>query len=428
MTNETPPPDKAAAVSGSVMRVLNGVALALIALSVLAQCLRHVLMYIEPGGNGLTPGGLLGLISFAIIPGMLLAFAKLILNILRSFKHAEARPRAAMYFLIVMLPFALPVIPLTAPSRSTETVIATRQAQPEETEQFITGREWAKANNPIHNTQCKGTHEFNRGCWMQIDLRRKAQRAEGYEWAKQNLPQKANLCQGAPYWVLGCRRYFVEHLRKPQPAGKGRYEGMTTAECIEEVNGKYEALRAIDLEHENLHSIEVTYRKHWAPDLKDCENYDKFVDNNFMPKAYARIESAIEKLKVGQKISDDEKATLLKDFSQMSLIREQPYTVAYMKRFDEYSKRFNGDYTEPVTVYPQISCNEYQAKIDEMSRLDRERSDAMLALKRPDGVVTDSEKHSRLNQQRIEMTWNWKLYTDGARKAGCKLPSGQTVK
>jgi hypothetical protein len=421
MTNPTLPTNKATPARESVMRVLNGVALALIGLSVLAQCLRYILMYIEAGNTGLTPGGFLGLISFAIIPGILLAFAKLILNVFRGFKNAKARPNAAMYFLIVMLPFVLPVILTAAPRRSVETVKATQQVEPEQSEQFIAGREWAKVNNPIHNTQCKGTHEFNRGCWNQIDLRRKAQREAGYEWARQNLPEKANLCQGAPYFVLGCRTYFVEHLRKPKPAGMGKYEGMTTAECIEEVNGNYEAGKAIDLEHENLHSIEVTYRRNWAPDLKDCENYDKLVESNFMPKAYARIESAIDKLKAGQIVPDDEKATVLKDFTEMSKIRQQPYTVAYMKRFDEYSKRLNGEYNDPVIVYPQISCSEYQARIDEMIRLDRERSDAMLALKRPDGVVADSARHSHLNQQRIDMMWDWKLYTDGARKANCKI-------
>jgi hypothetical protein len=421
MTIPTPPTDKAVPASESVMRILNGVALALIGLSVLAQCLRYILMYTEAGNNGLTPGGFLGLIGFAIIPGMLLAFAKLILNVFRSFKNAKARPKAAMYFLIVMLPFVLPVILMTAPSRSMETVMATQQAKPEESEQFIAGREWAKVNNPIHNTQCKGTHEFNRGCWNRIDLRRKAQRKEGYEWARQNLPEKENLCQGAPYFVLGCRTYFVEHLRKPKPAGTGKYEGMTTAECVEEVNGNYEAGKAIDLEHENFHSIEVTYRRSWAPELKDCENYDRHVDSNFMPGAYARLESAIDRLKAGQIVPDDEKATVLKDFTNMSKIREQPYTVAYMKRFEEYSKRLNGEYKEPVIDYPQISCSQYQAKINEMIRLDRERSDAMLALKRPDGGVGDSAEHSRLNQQRIDMMWDWKLYTDGANKAGCKI-------
>lgn len=415
------PTDDAGGTHASVMRILNGVALTLIGLSVLAQCLHYIWMYIEPGNNGLTPGGFLGLISFAVIPGMLLAFVKLILNVIRSFKNISALRKAAMYFLVLLLPFALPLIFAISPSRSTQTVIAAHQARPEEGEQFMTGRDWAKANNPIHNTQCKGSNEFNRGCRSQIELRRKVQRDEGYEWAKANLPEKAILCQGAPYFVLGCRTYFVEHLRKPKPAGLGKYEGMTTAECIEEVNGNFEAAKAIDLEQENFRSIEVAYKKHWAPELKDCENYDKFVENGFMPAAYARIDSAIDKLKAGKKVPDDEQATVLKDFTEMSKIREQPYTVAYMRRFDEYSKRLNGEYSEPATTYPQISCNEYQDKIDEMTRLDKERSDAMLALKRPDGVVADSARHSTLNQQRIDMMWDWKLYSDGAKKAGCKI-------
>jgi hypothetical protein len=122
-------------------------------------------------------------------------------------------------------------------------------------------------------------------------------------------------------------------------------------------------------------------------------------------------------------VPDDEQAIVLKDFTEMSKIRSQPYTVAYMNLFDEYSKRMNGEYKEPVVTYPQISCSEYQAKIDEMAKIDKERSDAMRALKRPDGVVTDSAEHARLNQQRIDMLWEWKLYTDGAKKAGCNIAS-----
>lgn len=421
MTNLTPPIDKATTPSASIMRLINGVVLALIGLSVLAQCLSYTLFYIEPGNNVLAHGGILGLISLAITPGMVLAFAKLILNVLRSFKDSEARHMAVIYFVIVMLPFVLPIALMKAPSRSTETVIAAQQTPPEESEQFTAGRDWANANKPVHNTLCKGTHEFNRGCWQQIEQRRKAQRDEGYEWARQYLPEKANLCQGAPYFVLGCRTYFMEHLRKPKPAGMGKYEGMSTAECIAEVNGNYEASQALDLELENFRSIEVTYRKFWGPELRDCENYDKLVDNNFMPKAYARIASAIDRLKAGQQLSEDEKTIVLKDFTAMSKIREQPYTLAYMERFEEYSKRLNGEYSEPTLVYPQISCSEYQAKINEMAQLDKERSDAMLALKRPDGVVVDVAKHSHLNQQRIDMLWDWKLYTDGARKSGCKI-------
>lgn len=413
-------PDKRNPAVESLMRVLNGVALALIALSVLGQCLFYGLIYIGTGSEDLPSVGSLGAIAFATVPGIVLAFAKLILNVLRSPKNPEARPKAAVYFAIVALWVLLRIIAEKHLIDRAETIGVPEQ-QTEPSEQFLSGQEWAKANTPIHNTQCKGNHEFNRGCWHQIDLRRQAQREAGYEWAKKNLPRKATLCQGAPYFVLGCRTYFMQHLHKPKPDGMGKYAGMTTAECIEEVNANYEAAKALDLEHENSHSIGATLRRQWVPALQDCENYDKLVDDQFMPQAYQRLESAIGKLKARQTLAKDEAATVLQDFAKMSKIPEQPYTEAYMRRFDEYSKRLSGEHREPEIAYPQISCAEYQAKLDEISRLDEERSAAMNALKRPGGVVSDSAKYSRLNQQRIEMLWDWKLYTEGAKKAGCEF-------
>ncbi len=421
MTNTTSQPNQAATTSQSVMRIVNGIALGLIGLSVLAQCLRHILMYIEPGNNGLTPGGLLGLISFSIVPGMVLAFAKLILNVIRSPRNTRARPKAAMYFLVVMVPFVLPLILMKAPDRSAATTVAMQQAEPEQSEQFMTGREWATVNNPIHDTQCKGSSEFNRGCRMQIELRRKAQREQGYEWARQNLPVKATLCQGTPYFVLGCRTYFVEHLRKPKPAHLGKYEGMTTAECIEEVNGNFEARKALNLEEENFVAIEVHYRKHWEPELRDCENYDKHIELTFMPQAYGRLEKAIDRIKKGNIPTDDEQASLFKDFTEMSKIREQPYTVAYMKLFDQYSKLPNGDPREHAIAYLQISCGEYQAKLNEMSQQVKERTNALLALQRSDGMIIESAEQQRLDRQRTEIMSDWTLYTDGAKKAGCNI-------
>ena len=43
----------------------------------------------------------------------------------------------------------------------------------------------------------------------------------------------------------------------------------------------------------------------------------------------------------------------------------------------------------------------------------------MRALKGADGVVRDSRRHDLLNRQRIEMLWEWKRVTDGAKAAGC---------
>jgi hypothetical protein len=70
-----------------------------------------------------------------------------------------------------------------------------------------------------------------------------------------------------------------------------------------------------------------------------------------------------------------------------------------------------------------MSCEEYRGKNDEMRRLDNERVAAMRALKRDDGVITNGAMHAELNRQRLDMLWDWKRYTDGAKAAGCDIKS-----
>ena len=157
------------------------------------------------------------------------------------------------------------------------------------------------------------------------------------------------------------------------------------------------------------------------PELADCENYDKLAENTFMPQAYGRLQQVLNKLKSGQPVTDDEKAIILKDFTEMSKVREQPYKKAYFDMAEEYFERLSPGYRAPVTYYPKISCPEFQAKLDEVRELDKSRVAQMLALKRSDGVVTDSARHNELNRQRLAALWDWKFYTDGAKAAGCEI-------
>lgn len=401
------------------MRVLNGVALVLVAASVLAQCLGFALRY-SGDGSGIA-GSALGLIGLTIVPGMVLALAKLVLNLLRWFRGGRVGPRAAMYGAVVALPFVFALILAAASSRANAPLLEAHGLEVIESEQYLAGSEWAKAHRPVHNTECKGSHEFQRGCWNTIDLRRKAQRDEGYEWAGKHLPEKAALCQGSAYFVLGCRTYFAERLKKPALEGVAKYEGMTTAECREAVNARFEAAKAIDLEHENFRSIDSTAQRHWIPELADCENYDKLATSKVVPSAYARLAGALDKLREGQQLGDDEKSGMLKDFTMVSTVPRDLRTEAYMQLFDEYVRYLNGEVQRPDIVYPKLTCPEFQARIEQLRQLDKDRSDAMAALRRPGGVITDGAAHATLNQQRIDMLWEWKLHTQGAAKAGCAI-------
>lgn len=417
-------PDKAGAPPSpralNVIAVVNGTVLAIIALAVLAQCIGFGIRLF--GATEKTDPGWLavfGYLSIAIIPGVLLAFVKFLLNVIRSFKDSKARPRAAGYLLVTLWPLILLMFISAGSIGTRNDPVPGREP---ESEQFLAGRDWAREKQPVSGSACRGSSEFNRGCRSVIAERRRAQFLAGRDWAKANTPARASACQGdSLHFISGCRNYFFEHLAQPKPAGQGRYEGMTTAECKTEVNANYELSTRLDLEDGNTHAAQSTTRRHWIPDLADCENYDKLADNTFMPKAYDRLQRLLDKLKSDQAVSEDEKAVMLKDFGDMAMLRDQPYKTAYFNLADEAIARMSPGYKNPTTYFPKISCEEYQAKIDETGNLDRQRVAAMQALKRPDGVVVDSARHDDLNRQRIAALWDWKFYTDGAKAAGCEI-------
>ena len=210
----------------------------------------------------------------------------------------------------------------------------------QESEQFLIGQEWSAANKPLRGSQCPGSDEFIRGCRKNIQARQEANVLVGREWARQHQPAKASACRGpVPYVVLSCRQYYFEHLAKPKPAGQGKYEGMTTAECKEEVNANFEASEQLDLENGNPQSAAATRGRHWIPELTDCENFDKLKENTFMPPAYDRLQKVLDKLHAGQPVAESEHAALRSDFTRMAGVSDQPYKSAYMAKFEEYTAR-----------------------------------------------------------------------------------------
>lgn len=322
----------------SLTRIIKYLALALIGLSVIAQLAALAVMR---NGAILADNpflmAVLGATSFATLPGIIAAFMLFVRNAIASAKEPAARPKAVIFLLIALLPFALPHS-LPDPMRSMPQAANTDTDSVQESEQFLAGRDWAAINKPLRGSQCPGSDEFIRGCRSNIDARQKENIAIGRAWASAHQPAKAALCRGpVPYVVLGCRQYFFEYLAKPKPAGQGKYEGMTSAECADEVNANFEASEQLDLENGNPESAAVTRRRHWEPELKDCENYDKLVENTFMPKAYDRLQKVLDQLKAGGAVSEAQHAELRRDFTTMASVRDQPYKSAYLSMFEQYT-------------------------------------------------------------------------------------------
>jgi hypothetical protein len=369
-------------------RIANGVVWVVIGLWLLGQ-VAGLLVAGMPAVELRAPwlGELRVALAMVGVPAVLLILGKVVVHAKRSWRSARSRRHLALCLLIGLGPAlahqALAVRQQRALDlkEAAEVAADDKLRNPPPTAEFLAGSAWAAAHRPEWPSSCAGSLDF----------------------------------------VVGCRTYFFAHLQKPKPPGQGRYEGMTTAECQREVNANYAAAEALYLRAGNPHGAAVIRRRNWLPELQDCENYDKLVENRFMPQAYGRLQAVIDALKARQPVSADAHAAVLKDMAAMAAVRDQPYKAAYLKLADEYVERNSGAYHEPSTVYPRISCAEYQAEIDKMRRQAERRTAEQQALKRPDGVITNGARHAELNRQGLDMLWDWKYFNDGAKAAGCEM-------
>jgi hypothetical protein len=416
----------------SLSRVLNVTANVLIAWTVVAETLRFMLLLNNPAALSDQPQALQFLLSSVVTtPGIALAFVKCLLNLIRAFTSSAARGKALLFLLIVVWSLLMPIAfhagrheakPQAggeAPAASMEQVMD----EEHESRQYLQAYDWATARNLTSIPECPRATDAYRGCLAAALKLRKKLEAQGSAWAQINRPRRASDCKGQANFVLGCRTYYFRHLQKPKPAGQGRYEGMTTAECKKEANANFEVARELYLQEGNAHGAEVRAQRSWLPELKDCENYDRLAQSKWMPAVYDRLQGLIDRMKAGGSVTPQERDQVRKDFSAMAAIEDQPYRAAYFRNADEYFSLLDGSYRKPPPRYAHMSCEAFGKKIDKMAALDDKRVAEMQTLKRSGGLIVDGARYDAINQQRIAMLWEWKYITDGAKAAGCEQPA-----
>ncbi|MDO9468012.1 MAG: hypothetical protein Q7J36_12000 [Thiobacillus sp.] len=334
--------------------------------------------------------------TFAVvaIPGTILALFGFFRHFTRTFKNIRSALPAALFLLITLLP-ALPILHNAA---------AMKQQQAEE----------ASTQNGKFRLTPAGvarTVEYSE------------EHKVGMAWAQTHRPAWGSECttiepMPSLEFLKGCYHYFNDHLKKPVT----RWEGMTTAECRREVNAMFKVMEREYLENGNTHGAAVNRRRSWGPELEQCKHYDQFADQQLFTRVYPKLDKWIDRMKAGEAMTDGEIAEFKADFNIVSGLQDQPYKSSYLERSDELHRRIAGTYQEPVVVYPDISCTDYQLKIDELRRVDQERSDSILALNNNrEDVPGRRQQREALNQQRIDALWDWKLYNDGANAAGCDI-------
>ena len=401
-----------------MQRLFHFAFLGLIGLSLTVQTLRFY-----AGMSGHTAGLLQQAVEHGglfIWLGTSAAFFKLLISLIRSVRQGEVPLLALGYGAILAWPLLLG---LGNPTSNVSSRVEAVELQPEvpSSREFLAGEAWARKNTPIQGSECQGSTEFRRGCFIRLLQARKEQEAAGQAWAEQNRPKRISQCQGnTAHVVLGCLKWLHG---QPGAQSGWPFGATTTAECRIEVNANYEAAHQLYLTDGNPHGAEANRRRHWLPDLKQCDLIDRRTQDPMMAVAYARLDALVRKMQQGARPTDEEHATFQRDYTEVAQVPDQPYKEAYFRLAADYLERRAGNVEEVRPPQnPQASCGEYTAMMEDMRKLDASRVKEMRRLKSPDGFVADGKRHDELNRQRIDMLWKWKNVSDGAKAMGCAAP------
>jgi hypothetical protein len=327
----------------SLSRVGNGVVISLIALSILAHCVAFAIA----SKGGASGAGLLAMskyLNMAVLPGTVLAFVKLLLmSIRRTWRWA------GFYLLILLFPFLGGT--MLAGSKAADASRASPEIEPESGE-YLSGRDWARANIQDGNAECSGSNEFNRGCRAAIYAVRQETYQSGREWARQQRPARPSECQGELNFVAGCHNYLLEVVdymgRYKRPEGTPPIDHLverptTAEECVREVNAIFEVDHAVHMQsgfaNDDLRA--------WHAELNICRQLDRRTGADLMKGAYGRIGDALAKLKAGESVTEDERMQIEEDEAAVAQLGEQSYRTSYRRLLDEYRDRLSGQYRQP---------------------------------------------------------------------------------
>jgi hypothetical protein len=200
----------------------------------------------------------------------------------------------------------------------------------------------------------------------------------------------------------------------------------TTEECVREVNAVFRTYHG--LYRQDGHDPLDYDRWAWDALLHECQMLDSRTENRLLTEAYGRLDGAVEQLKAGAAVTDEAMRQIDMDHAAVVEVHDQSYRTSYLNLFEEYEARASGSYREPVVEYPDLPCDQYREKIDAMRALDRQRSDRMRVLTENQGEPGAPAERTRVNQERIDMLWDWKLYTDGAKAHGCNIETSPSSK
>lgn len=161
----------------------------------------------------------------------------------------------------------------------------------------------------------------------------------GYEMAKEKNIVSHAACDSMAkiFNQRGCHKYVTEQKHIPPHIQQKHVDpDKTTAQCIAEVNAYYVPLIQDMREQGDNHAAGSWSRRRWDPELQECQNNDHVRISSVVYEPASRLDDILKKLEQSGTVSEQDRATVLKDLTGVSQFPDHPEKLAYIKKSDHF--------------------------------------------------------------------------------------------
>lgn len=246
----------------------------------------------------------------------------------------------------------------------------------------------------------------------------------GYEAAKTKGITRHKDCEDMPSLdeVNGCHRFVTERKRiGPYIPQRDFTSGKTSAQCREEVNAYFGPLIEDMRERGDDGAASVWTTKRWMPELEQCPNYDNLRILKVVHEPASRLSALMAKAERGETITDQDRLVVTRDLAGVLEYPDHPERSAYIERSARFFRIADG-LEKPAVPQPLASsCEEFQAKLDDLDEAENRAVAEARALKSSRGLIVDGKRWDALNKSRLENLTARHRYAEGAKAAGCVM-------
>jgi len=145
------------------------------------------------------------------------------------------------------------------------------------------------------------------------------------------------------FMEMGCHRHVTEQKHIPPYVRQGNWiGGKTTAQCEAEVNAHWRAATQDQREQGHDHAADSWTRRHWWPDLKECQNYDNVRISKVVYEPTERLEKLLGHMAQGARATEEDKAMVRQDMQLVSSFPDHQAKRSYLEKADRFFQLADG--------------------------------------------------------------------------------------